>query len=365
MSAALAPLVRLLLVDDNEDDRTLVRRELARAYPQLQVIEARDEKEFQGALDQGAADLVITDYQLRWSDGLKVLDAVKRRFPDCLVIMFTGTGTQEVAVEAMKHGLDDYLIKAPAHFVRLPPAVAAALERRSQRIAKRQAAEDLHKALAEKDLLLRELYHRVKNNMQIISSILDLQAANIREPAVLETFRIGQARIRAMALVHEKLYQAKDLTHISFSEYVQDLVAELFSSYGVGPDRIHLKLDVDIDADVVPVDTAVPCGMIVNELLSNSVKYAFPHGRSGEVRVGLRPLAGGPYQLVVADNGIGLPNDFDLAEAQTLGLRLVYSLCREQLKGAVDTTFTRSGTQFRITFPLRGRVTRTAGKSQI
>jgi two-component sensor histidine kinase/CheY-like chemotaxis protein len=360
-----APLVRLLLVDDNEDDRTLAKRELARAYPQLQVIEARDEIEFQGVLDHGGADLVITDYQLQWSDGLKVLDAIKRRFPDCLVIMFTGTGSQEIAVEAMKHGLDDYLLKAAADFVRLPTAVAAALDRRNERIAKRQAEEDLRKALAEKDLLLRELYHRVKNNMQIISSILDLQAASIRDPAVLETFRIGQARIRAMALVHEKLYQAKDLTRLSFSDYVQDLVADLFSSYGVGPERIRLKLDVDINGDVIPVDTVVPCGLIVNELLSNSVKYAFPQGRPGEVRIELRPLTAHFYRLLVADNGIGLPHDFDIAQVQTLGLRLVYSLCREQLRGTIDTTFTGRGTTFRITFPLRGRVTRAAGEQQI
>jgi two-component sensor histidine kinase len=311
-------------------------------------------------LDKGPADLVITDYQLRWSDGFKVLRTVKQRFPDCLVIMFTGTGTQEIAVEAMKHGLDDYLIKSAAHFVRLPAAVAAALERRNERIAKRQADEDLRRALAEKDLLLRELYHRVKNNMQIISSILDLQASSMRDPAVVETFRIGQARIRAMALVHEKLYQAKDLTRISFSDYVQELVAELFSSYGVSPDRIHLKLDVDVKGDALPVDTAVPCGLIVNELLSNAVKYAFPEGREGEVRVGLHPLAAGRYRLVVADNGIGLPRDFNIAEAQTLGLRLVYSLCREQLKGTVETTFTQGSTEFRITFLRRERVTRAA-----
>src|SRR5215469_2372720 len=142
MSAQPAPLVRLVCVDDNEDDRTLVRRKLARAYPQLQFVEALDEKEFHNALDQGAADLVITDYQLRWSDGLKVLDAVKQRYADCVVIMFTGTGTQEIAVEAMKHGLDDYLLKAPAHFVRLPAVVASALDRRHERIAKRQAEED-------------------------------------------------------------------------------------------------------------------------------------------------------------------------------------------------------------------------------
>src|SRR5215469_3303961 len=142
MSAQPAPLVRLVCVDDNEDDRTLVRRKLARAYPQLQFVEALDEKEFHNALDQGAADLVITDYQLRWSDGLKVLDAVKQRYADCVVIMFTGTGSQEIAVEAMKHGLDDYLPKAPAHFMRIPTAVNAALQRPNERIAKQQADED-------------------------------------------------------------------------------------------------------------------------------------------------------------------------------------------------------------------------------
>lgn len=342
-----------LVVDDNEDERALVARELRRANALIQIREIACQSEFKAALGAGCFDLVITDYKLRWANGIEVLCAVKQKSPDCAVIMFTAAGSQEIAVEAMKLGLDDYVIKTPGHYARLPAAVATALKRRAERIDKRRADAGLRAALAEKDLLLKELYHRVKNNMQIISSLLDLQASTIRNAGMVETFRVSQARVRAMALVHEKLYQAPDLTKISFSDYVQDLVADLFSSYGVEPGRIELKLDVNLDGDFIPVDMAVPCGLIVNELLSNCVKHAFPEGRRGEIRVSLHAGEDDIYQLAVADNGVGLPAGFDNAVG-SLGLSLVRSLSREQLKGTVEVKH-NGGACFRICFPLRHR----------
>lgn len=344
---------RILIVDDNPDDRTLVAREVCRAFPWLETIEAGGREEFERALESAEFDLVITDYQLRWSDGLKVLRAVKEMSPDCPVIMFTGTGTQEIAVEAMKQGLDDYLIKSPAHYVRLPPSVGAAFQRQEVRQAKRRAEEGLRCALAEKELLLKELYHRVKNNMQIISSLLDLQAATIHEEAMQEMFRATQSRIRAMALVHEKLYPAKDLTRINFSQYVQDLASDLFSSYGIDTRRVRLKIDLGAD-EAIAVDVAVPCGLVINELVSNSLKYAFPEGRKGEVRIALRDTRDGRCTLMVGDNGIGLPADFEQRTRNSLGMSLVNSLVRDQLGGRMERSL-GEGTEFRITFPERER----------
>ena len=343
---------RILLADDNPDDRTLTAREIRRAFPNVEVREIKDPDDLTHALDEGQFDLVVTDYQLQWTDGLKILEAVKARMEDCPVIMFTATGTQEVAVEAMKRGLDDYLIKSPAHYVRLPAAVAAAWHRRDERAGKRRAEEDLRRALAEKELLLKELYHRVKNNMQIISSLLDLQAATIHDQRVLEMFRISQMRIRAMALVHEKLYQANDLTRISFSDYVSELISDLFSSFGIDSQRIQTKLKIDPSADYVPVDLALPCGLIINELLSNSVQHAFAGERRGEIRIELHPAEEGWYTLVVADNGPGLPRGFDITQSGTLGLSLVHLLSSEQMRAKVEISG-GNGTEFRITFPLQ------------
>lgn len=339
---------RILVVDDNRDDRELIRREITRAFPRYQVTEIPGPDAFQQALSADNFDLVVTDYQLQWSTGIKVLQLVKDQYPDSLVIMFTGTGTEEIAVEAMKKGLDDYLIKSPAHYSRLAAAINAAFQSR----AKRRAEEDLRRALAEKELLLHELFHRVKNNMQIVWSLLDLQAATIKDPQILDIFRVIQSRVRAMALIHEKLYQVKDLTRISFAGYVEDLVNDLFASYGVIPGHIRLKLDVDINGDAVPVDTAVPCGLIINELLSNAIKYAFPNGRSGEVRVELH-ASENLYTMVVADNGVGFPRGFDVSQTESLGLRLVYALAQQQLKGRIELPETNVGVEVRITFAVR------------
>jgi two-component sensor histidine kinase len=336
---------RVLVVDDNPDDRDLVSREILRAFPSYVIAQVPDPATFDQELSAENFDLVITDYQLLWSTGIKVLERIKGRCPDCPVIMFTGSGNEEIAVEAMKRGLDDYLIKTPAHYSRLPAAIRAAFESR----AKRRAEEELRRALAEKDLLLNELYHRVKNNMQIVTSLLDLQAAAVNDPKTLDMLRVVQGRIRAMALVHEKLYEAKDLTRISFGSYAYDLACDLFASYGVDPTRIRLKLDINIDGDVIPVDQAVPCGLIINELLSNSIKHAFPDERTGEVRIELRG-EDRSYSLVVADNGVGIPRSFDMSSARSLGVRLVHSLAEQQLNGTIET-IADGKTEVRITFP--------------
>ena len=349
MPLSNSPPATILVIDDNQDDRALVSREVLRAFPHFSVIEVGAPDRFESILAKGDFELVITDYQLQWSTGLKVLQAVKDHFPDCPVIMFTATGSQEIAVEAMKKGLDDYLIKAPSHYARLVAAVAAAFHRRDERIARKRAEEDLRRALAEKELLLKELYHRVKNNMQIVSSLLDLQAATLRQPEMLDIFRVSQSRVRAMALVHERLYQSQDLTRIGFTAYTRELISDLFSSYGIDPHQIAVKLVVDPEAEAIPVDIAVPCGLVINELVSNSIKYAFPDGRGGEMRIELH-LSGDMYTLIVADNGVGLPSDFDLARTPTLGLTLVHSLGRDQLNGSV-TTNSSGGAAFQITFP--------------
>jgi two-component sensor histidine kinase len=345
------PPSTILVIDDNQDDRALVARELLRVFPHFTVVEVGGPDGLTSAVAHGGFALVITDYQLQWSTGLKVLQLIKGHYPDCPVIMFTATGTQEIAVEAMKNGLDDYLIKSPAHYARLAAAVAAAFHRRDERLARRRAEDELRRALAEKELLLKELYHRVKNNLQIVSSLLDLQAATISQPDMTEIFRISQSRVRAIALVHERLYQSEDLAKVGFSAYAQELVADLLSSYGEDPEQLTSRILVDPEAEAMTVDIAVPCGLIINELVSNSIKYAFPGERAGELRVELH-VASEMYTLTVADDGIGLPSDFELPNANTLGMTLVHSLVHDQLNGSVETTV-EEGTAFRITFPRR------------
>ena len=218
--------------------------------------------------------------------------------------------------------------------------------------------EELRAALAEKDVLLREIYHRVKNNVQALIYLMDMQAEYIPDEDTRQMIRELQERARAMALAHEQLYESQDLAQIDFGDYLHNLVDNLSHAFGAGQSIVW-----DIDAEDVPVsvDTAIPCGLIVSELLTNALKYAFPGGepcaerRETECKISVAFRAEGDYfTLLVADNGAGLPPGLDWSATRTLGLQLINILARHQLGGQVEVD-SRAGTTFKITFTDRMR----------
>ncbi|WP_424359384.1 sensor histidine kinase [Methanocella sp. MCL-LM] len=213
-------------------------------------------------------------------------------------------------------------------------------------IADREKAEGQALAmLREKEVLLKEIHHRVKNNLQIISSLLSLQSGCSSDESLARKFSDSQDRIRTMALIHEKLYQSGDLSHIDFKEYVGSLTGYLSRSYGVGG---NIRMDLDIQEISLDIDVAIPCGLIINELVSNSLKYAFSAEQPGRIYIGM--IHGtGEYELTVGDDGKGLPQGFDFHASSSLGLLLVNTLV-EQLGGAILPGGT-PGTCFKITFP--------------
>jgi two-component sensor histidine kinase len=219
-------------------------------------------------------------------------------------------------------------------------------------IARRKRAEEqLQASLQEKEALLKEVHHRVKNNLQLISSLLSLQAARIAEPAVAELFAESQNRVHSMALVHENLYRAGNFARISMATHIQNLCAHLSGAYGVQSRRLELAIRIgDVELDL---DRAVTCGLIVNELVSNALKHAFPDGRAGRVCVELQPYGDKQQLLVVGDNGIGLPADLDYHRAESLGLQLVDKLT-QQLHGTIAVN-RAGGTTFTITYDADGR----------
>ena len=209
---------------------------------------------------------------------------------------------------------------------------------------RRRAEELIQASLREKEALLREIHHRVKNNLQITSSLLRLQAGAIANAEAREVFAETQHRIRSMALVHEKLYQSTNLSQIDFGDYIRTLGELLFKSFAADPSRI--RLSVDGDDVLLSIDTAVPCGLIVNELLLNALKHAFPDESQGEIRVELADGGDGWCHMSVRDNGVGLPED---ESSGTLGLQLVRGLVA-QLDGNLAVERGRGGAGFTIDF---------------
>ncbi|MBI4873825.1 MAG: sensor histidine kinase [Acidobacteria bacterium] len=198
----------------------------------------------------------------------------------------------------------------------------------------------------EKGLLLREMHHRVKNNLQVITSLLSLQAHKAPDPKTRVLLHESQNRVRAMAMVHETLYRSDDLCAVDCAEYLRALAGPLYQSYGLEPGAVQLRFQVPPGARI-SVETATPFGLIVNELISNALKHAFPGGRRGEIVVRLERLGADQYRLLVSDDGVGVPTHLDLRHTGTLGLRLVRALA-EQLDGSVRLA-RGEGSRFEVT----------------
>ena len=214
-----------------------------------------------------------------------------------------------------------------------------------------QTEQRLKQSLKEKEILLKEIHHRVKNNMQIISSLLNLQASHQPQAPLEEAFRESQARIRSMALVHEQLYQSADLRQIAMADYITQLATHLARIFTLDM-RHPIRFDIQAHGVALPINLAIPCGLVINELISNAMKYAFPDDSnpSAAIRVTMETLASDRIRLRISDNGIGLPDHRSNAKSQSLGLKLVQILVSDQLQGTL-TLENGQGSTFLIEFP--------------
>jgi PAS domain S-box-containing protein len=211
---------------------------------------------------------------------------------------------------------------------------------------RRLADQKIKQTLQEKEVLLREVHHRVKNNLQVICSMLRLQERQFQDAALQQALRECRERVVAMAMIHDQLHRAKDFSKIDLGDYIRKLAASLFCSYGVNSTNIALSMDLEDIA--VGVDTAIPCGLIVNELISNSLRHAFPEGREGRVSLGLHSWPGGRVELTIADDGQGFLTGAHEAGVRSLGLWLV-DLLADQIAAAVERS-NAAGTHYRFVF---------------
>jgi PAS domain S-box-containing protein len=310
--------------------------------------------------------LELADYEKVFSGGLKINNLEKRyirkdgtiiyvklsstcvRKPDNSVDYFVAliediTGRKLIEQELIKNRtyLEERVIERTEELNLINKRLQKEIDER------KKAEEKIKASLQEKEILLKEIHHRVKNNLQIISSLLYLQSDSIQDKIALDKFKESQNQIRSIALVHEKIYQSIDLSMIDFAEYIRRLSSYLFYTYNVNPMFIRLKIKAG--NVYLPVDKAIPCALIVNELITNSLKHAFLYGNKGIIYIKFY-IKDKKYILQFRDNGIGLPEEFDINNVNTIGLDLIINLA-EQIDGFLEIDKNK-GTSFKITFPV-------------
>ncbi len=348
--------VKILLVDD--EPKNLTALESILTSPEYHLVRALSGDEALLATLHHEFAVIVLDVNMPRMSGLEFAQLIKQREKTRHVpIIFLTAYYQEDkhAVEGYSAGAVDYLHKPVnpsilrskvAVFVELTKTAALRAE-----LAERQRNETVVKAaLREKEVLLREIHHRVKNNLQVISSLLNLQAERLTHPEIVAVFQQSQTRVQSMAMIHEKLYQSDSISRVDFVEYITSLTAMLRGTYASVTSRV--VIECSLDPIFLEIDTAVPLGLIINELVSNSLKYAYPDRDDGVIRVALKASPDSEYTLTVGDDGPGMPSGFDPADASTLGLQLV-TLLSEQIKGKLSCGGGNHGTEFRVVF--RGR----------
>lgn len=329
-------------------------------------------------------NVALLDIKLPDMQGVELLAPIKELHPDMDIIMITAHASLETAMCAMNRGASLYITK-PLNMEEMLPTIKEVLEKQrltmenkrllqelKRELAERKLAEEklekyrdqlekmvkertaklaatneeLQREIAEKELLLKEIHHRVKSNMQLISSMLSIQESQIKDESARKVFREGWSRIRFMALVHEKLYHSDDFTRINFAEFTKSLLNDILGIYNVSPDTINLK--IGIKNVYLDINLAIPCGLIINELVSNSLRYGFREQKKGEIIVEFESK-NSIYELRVGDNGKGFPKYLDFRNAESLGLQLVRLLCKK-INASIELDRSK-GTRFKIVFP--------------
>ena len=325
------------------------------------LVTARSGREaLQRLMDEDFA-VILLDVNMPDMDGFETASLIHQhpRFEKTPIVFVTGA--QPTTLDRLKGyrvGAVDYVeVPIVPEILRSKVAVFVDLNRKRRdlqrlndalqaEIAQRRNAEEAVRHSREKEVLLQEIHHRVKNNLQIITSLLRMQSRAVQDPALSEALRECQNRVASMALIHDKLYRARDLARVSFGEYVRDLTSNILTSYALPARSVRVRFDID-DLSL-SLDYAVPCGLILNELMSNCLKHAFPVGHAGTVYIGFHAAGEEELCLVVQDDGVGVPLDVDLGRTSSLGWRLIRALV-EQLGGVVQCQ-TAGGTSVEIRF---------------
>ncbi len=370
-------LPTVLTIDDDEGVRLSITHFLEDSG--YTILQAANGAEGLDIFRQESPDVILLDLRMPEMDGLVVLKTLGKEAPQTPVIVVSGTGSFDDVVATLRLGAWDYIPKPITNLNDLESSIIRTSERArllvenekykkeleikirdrtdelektnlilSEEITARKTSEKLVRAsLAEKEVMLKEIHHRVKNNLQVISSLLSLQSGYTEDVEASNLLRECQHRVRSMSMLHERLYRSEDLSRIDMREYVHTLMNFLLRSYTVD-DKI--KPSFNIDDIHLGIDEAIPCGLIINELLSNSLRHAFPGSCEGTLLVSMSD-DGNNNCLTVSDDGIGLPCDFKIGNTNTLGMTLVETLAEQLCGEVIIKKDMKTGSSFQVIFP--------------
>ncbi|MEO5356588.1 MAG: response regulator [Nitrospirae bacterium YQR-1] len=328
---------KILIVEDEGIIAMNLKRKLEKlGFIVTSVVPSSGEAIIKAEADK--PDIILMDIVIQGDmDGIDTAAEITKRF-EIPIIFMTAYADEKLLERAKITEPYGYIIK-PSNDKEIHVTLKMALYKHKM--------EKWRKSAEYKDMLLKEIHHRVKNNFQIITSLLSLQSESMTDEKLRNIFIDSYNRIRTMSMIHTKLYQSSDLSTFDFAEYAAELCSELVNSYEIHSNPPLIKLDVNIKK--VDLSIAIPCGLIINEIVSNSMKYAFSGGKQGTIFVGFNEDDRGNYILIVGDNGIGIPKDFDLSKAKSLGMQLVHDLMKRKLRGTIEIE-TENGTTYKMVF---------------
>ncbi|WP_286396013.1 histidine kinase dimerization/phosphoacceptor domain -containing protein [Pseudanabaena mucicola] len=340
----------LILIVDDIPSNLVVLSETLNAEGYDVAIATSDERALK-QLEQILPDLILLDIQMPNMDGFTVCQKLKINPRTCQIptIFMTALNDLDSKMKGFELGAVDYITR-PFQYREVIARIRTHLQLRrlTFSLEKEVSAQtaSLQNAVHEKEILLKEVHHRVKNNLMIIGSLLNWQGESVQDPKLLSILEDSKKRINSIALIHEKLYRSPDLAKIDFGEYLHSLVQQVFSTFSLSHERVRLHCEVA--SIFLNIETATPCGLVINELVSNALEHAFPEHSSGELFVSLSHDERDQIILMVADNGVGFPEGVDFRQTESLGWQLV-CLLTEQLEGDVQL-FRESGTRVVISF---------------
>ena len=334
LSLCFRDLMRILFVDDDPDTRALAIRAVAQEFPNAAIREASDLASLDEVLLERPPEILVTDFDLRWTDGITIFDRVKAANPLCCTVMFTGTGNEELAVRALKHGFDDYVVKGSKQLRRLAVTVRSAYERNNR----------LRELGESRDLVLKELYHRLHNNLQLVISLLRMTEKSLGSESDRQQIADLGRRIQALSTLQEEFYRSQDFRRVDFSSFLERLARNQLEPLGR-----RIDLEAELGLVELPVDLAVPLGLIANEILTSTLKHASTDDRPGHLSMQLEQTAE-MLILRISDDGIGPGKSLEPSKLD-LGMRLIQRLAT-QIEGEVSFERHTAGASWQVSVPL-------------